>query len=349
MFKKIPNKEIVEFTRVWSLLLYSKVSIIQSLELIQKETKNEKLKNVIKLIIKDVKNGWTLSKSFAKHPDVFEDIFIANLKVGEETGEIANVIGEYSIFIQKMQNLKGKILQAIRYPIIILIVALCVVVFMLLFIIPTFENLFQSVQTDLPLITNFLLIISRGFINNSNMLFFFLIIICCLIYFINKNKFFKKNIMDKMIIKLPVVSKIYITSLLAKFSLSMSILLNNKVGLVESLKISKNMTSNYLFIKQIDEIIKKTISGEKLSGNIKSSKFFDNTFARLLAAGEESAELDKVFLQMNNFYSNEFDHYLDNLISLLEPILILFVGGIVAIILIGMYLPMFEIVNYFGV
>lgn len=349
MFNKIPYKEIVEFTRVLSLLLYSRVSIIQAFELILKQTKNEKLKDIVKSILKDIKGGISLSKSFAKYPNVFADIFIANLKVGEETGEIAEVIGEYSLYMQKMQSLKGKILQAIRYPIMVLVVALGVVVFMLVFIIPTFESLFQSVQADLPAITKVLLVLSRGLVNNSSVLFIVLIALTGSFYYAGKSKSFQENIVDKSLVSIPVVSKMYIAGLLARFSLSMAILLKSRVGLVESLKISKNVTSNHLFKNQIDTLLKKTIKGETLSANVKSSLFFDPTFTRLLAAGEESAELDKVFLQMSNYYSNEFDHYLDNLTSMLEPVLILFVGGIVAVILIGLYLPMFEIINYFGV
>ncbi len=349
MLNKIPHKEIVEFTRVFSLLLYSRVSIVQSLELINKQTKNDKLKLIIKSVLKDVKGGTSLSKSFAKHPEVFPDIFAANLNVGEETGQIAEVVGEYSLFLQKMQSLKGKILQAIRYPVMVMVVAGGVVAFMLVFIIPTFENLFQSVQADLPALTEFLLLISKGLIDHSTAFFFLLVSVSVLVYFGHKNESFQKNVVDKTLVTVPFVSKIYVTNLLARFSLSMSILLKSKVGLVDSLKISKNITSNHLFRSQIDQLLKKTIKGETLSANLKSSKFFDPTFTRLLAAGEESAELDKVFLQMSNYYSNEFDHYLDNITALLEPVLIIIVGGIVAVILIGLYLPMFEIINHFGV
>lgn len=349
MFNNLPHKEIVEFTRVLSLLLYSKVSIIQAFELIHKQTKNEKLKEIIKSILKDIKGGVSLSKSFAKYPNVFADIFIANLKVGEETGELAEVVGEYSLYLQKMQNLKGKIMQAIRYPVMVLIVAIGVVVFMLVFIIPTFESLFQSVHADLPAVTQFLLVHSRGILNNSTLLFFVLAAITGFAYYGSKSKSFQENIVDTSLVKIPVVSKMYITGLLAKFSMSMAILLKSRVGLVDSLKISKNVTSNHLFRNQIEQLLKKTIKGETLSANVKSSQFFDPTFSRLLAAGEESAELDKVFLQMSNYYNSEFDHYLDNLTSMLEPVLILFVGGIVAVILIGLYLPMFEIINHFGV
>ncbi|MFC2094557.1 type II secretion system F family protein [Bacteroidota bacterium] len=348
MFSKVSNKEIIEFTRVLSMLLYSKISMVGSLEIIIKQTRNENLNQVSKNILKDIKSGVSISKSFSKYPRLFSDIFIANLKVAEETGQIAEVVGEYSDFQKKMQELKRKILQAIRYPLLVLIVAVGVIFFMLIFIIPTFENLFLSVKAELPDITKLLIGLSSLVIDNSLLIIVMIILGTFLMVFALKTESVKRLI-DKILIETPLISRIYLTNLLAQFSLSMSVLLKNKVPLIESLKISRNITGNQLFREQIDVVLKKTLRGETLSSNINSIKFFDVTFTKLLAVGEESAELDKVFFQLSNYYGSEFDHTLDNFTSLLEPALILFVGGIVAVILVGLYLPMFEIINYFGV
>lgn len=348
MFNKISHKEIIEFTRVLSMLLYSKISVVGSLEIIIKQTRNENLNQVSKRILKDIKSGVSISKSFSKYPDLFSDIFIANLKVAEETGQIAEVVGEYSDFQKKMQELKRKILQAIRYPLLVLIVAVGVIFFMLIFIIPTFENLFLSVKAELPDITKLLIGLSSLVVGNSLLILVIIILGTFLTILALKTESVKRLI-DKILIETPLISRIYLTNLLAQFSLSMSVLLKNKVPLIESLKISRNITGNQLFREQIDVVLKKTLGGETLSSNINSIKFFDVTFTKLLAVGEESAELDKVFFQLSNYYGSEFDHTLDNFTSLLEPVLILFVGGIVAVILVGLYLPMFEIINYFGV
>ncbi len=349
MFKKISNKELIEFYRVLSLLLFSKVSIITALDLISKQSKNEKLKQTIKGIGTEIKSGSSFTKSFSKYPDLFTDIFIANLRVAEETGQIAEVLHEYTNYLEKMQTIKRKIMQALRYPIIVMTVAIGVVFFMLFFIIPTFESLFKSVKASLPYLTELLLSISNFFINHSTTILVLVIIIVFLIYLLLKSEKQKLIIFDSIIWRIPLLSRIYLNSILARFTLSMGILLSSKVNLVESLKISRNITKNITFRAQIDSILKKIIKGESFSSNIKSSKLFDLTFSKLLAAGEESAEMDKVFYMMSNFYSNEFDYYLDNITSLLEPILILFVGGIVAVILVALYLPMFEIINHFGV
>ena len=348
-FNKISKKELLEFIRVFSLLLYSHVGITDSLELIIKKSGNVYLKNIVKSILTSLKAGGSLSKSFSKYPAYFTDLFIANLRVAEETGQIAEVVGEYSDYLEKMQSLKSKILQAIRYPVFVLIIASGVVFFMLIYIIPTFQGLFSTSKVSLPALTQTLMDLSNFFTNNSLLLVFIILIIILSAFTINKNKAVKEKVLRYTIWKLPFASSLYINNLLARFSLSMAVLLKSKVGLIEALKISKNTSNDESFRKQIDIIIKRIIKGESLSTNLSNSKFFDLTFTKLLAAGEESAELDKVFFIISNYYSNQFDYYLDNLTSLLEPALILFIGIIVAVILVGLYLPMFDVVNYFGV
>jgi type IV pilus assembly protein PilC len=349
LFKKVSNKELIEFIRIFNLLLYSKVGITDSLELILKKTNNEFLQQILKNVLRDIKSGVSLSKSFGKYPEYFSNIFIANLKVAEETGQIAEVVGDYSKYLEKIQNLKRKISQAVRYPLFVLIIAVAVVFFMLFYIIPTFQSLFTSVKTKLPALTQFLMDVSIFFVNNNLIILFFLVLIGITMYSISKSKKMKYEILEIFVWRIPLVSTLYLNNLLARFSLSMAILLKSRVGLIDALKISKNVTNNLFFQNQIDLITKKIVRGETFSSNLDNSKYFDFTFTRLLAAGEESAELDKVFYIISDYYSNQFDYYLDSATSLLEPALILFIGIIVAVILIGLYLPMFDIINYFGV
>lgn len=346
MINKVKQKELLEFFRTFSLLQRSKISVNNSLELILKQTKNENFKKIIKEINTSVKGGNPVSKSFAKYPNLFSNVFVANLKVAEETGQIAEVLYEYTGYIEKMQNLKRKIIQAVRYPLVVIIVAVGVVFFMLFFIIPTFEGLFQSAHADLPFLTQMLLEISKFLTANVEIVILTFLIFSFLIHLVIKTK---ASFVNELIWKTPVISRIYRNNILARFTLSMSILLKSKVSLLESLKISREITGDSFFKTQIEIIIKKITRGESLTSNIAASKFFDITFSKLLAAGEESAELDKVFFLMSNYYNSEFDYYLDNITALLEPFLIIGVGGIVALILVSLYLPMFEIIKYFGV
>lgn len=349
MLKKISNKELIEFSRVLSLLLYSKIALTQALDILSKQTKNANLKSITRNLLSNIRAGNSISKSFSKYPELFNDVFIANLKVAEETGQIAEVINEYTTYLEKIQALKRKAVQAVRYPVFVLIVAISVVFFMLYYIIPTFETLFLSFKAKLPPITKFLLSISNILVNHNLIILVALAGVILIINQLSKSKSFKENIFDNLIWRVPLISNIYMNNLLSRFSLSMGVLLKNKVGLLDALNISRNISNNKKFKNEIEIIIKRILKGERMSGNIYGSKFFDLTFSRLLTVGEESAELDKVFIMMSEYYNSEFDYYLDNITSMMEPVLILFVGGMVAFILVGLYLPMFDIINYFGV
>lgn len=345
----ISTKELIEFNKTVSLMLLSRLSFLQSLELYLSQSRNDKLKNIIKRILKDINSGLSLSKSFSKYPETFSEVYVANLKVAEESGQVAEVLSEYTGYLEKMNELKSKILQAARYPIFVMVVALVVVVFMVFFLIPTFEGLFFSAKITLPGITQFIITITYFLRDNSFIIAALILIPGVSAYRYRKNPGIK-SFVDNFLITAPVLAGLYKRNLLARFSLSMSMLLNSKITLLEALKISRNISKNGIFIKEIDEIIKKIIKGTPFSTNIsRKSVFFDITFTRLLTVGEESAELEKVFALICNYYSKEFDYKLDNIISLIEPALILFIGIIVAVILVAMYIPMFELINNFGI
>ena len=348
LFTKISNKEFIEFNKTLSLMLMSKLSIVQSLELIHNQTKIIKLKDIIKEILKNIKAGNSLYKSFKKYPSTFSDIYLANLKVAEESGQIAEVLSEYTEYLENIENLKRKILQASRYPLLVLLITTGVISFMVFFLIPIFENLFFSSKLSLPPLTQLIITLSYAVKENVYVVIFTIILLFFLFSKTRSSRKIKFRI-DKMILNFPLISKLYKGNLLARFSLSMAILLNSKISLVDALKIGKNISKNIIFQNEIEGLIKRIAKGESFSTYIAKSKLFDVTFSKLLIVGEESAELEKVFKLIGNYYSKDFDYHLDNLTSLIEPLLILFVGFIVALVLVAMYLPMFEIINNFGV
>lgn len=329
-------------------MLLSRLSIVQSLDIFYRQTKNDHFKVIIKKLLGDIKSGSSLSKSFAKYPDLFPNVYIANLKVAEETGQIAEVIDDYTAYSESIESLKRKIFQALQYPMLVILVAFAVIVFMVFFLIPTFQGLFMSSRADLPGITASIVSISEAIKNH----FWGLCISVILFFLISvryKNTKRVKRYLDKIVLQLPYISSLYKKNLLSRFSLSMALMLKNRITLVEALKISKNISTNIFFREEIDTVIKRLMKGGAFSTNFSGSVFFDSTFSKLLNAGEESAQLEKVFGLMGGYYEKEFNYNLENVTSLLEPFLILFIGLIVAVILIAMYLPMFEIINNFGI
>lgn len=347
-FGKISNKQFIEFNKTFSLMLLSKLSIVQALDILIQKTKHEEFKEILKKCLKDVKSGLSLSNCFAKHPQLFSEIYLANVRVGEETGQLDLVMSEYTVYIERIENLKRKVVQALRYPALVLFVSFLVVAFMVFFLIPTFQTLFISSKIELPFITK--VIISFSVFIKDHLIVIILLLIAIVLLIANFRKIpFLNSSFEKFMVHAPFISNIYLKNLVARFSLSLSFLLSSKVTLLDALKISRNVSGNHSFRSEIDQIIKKISRGESFSAIIKNSLFFDVTFSQLLIAGEESAQMEKVFSLISNYYQKDFDYYLDNITSLLEPVLILFIGIIVAVILVAMYLPIFEIANNFGV
>ncbi|HZW40274.1 MAG TPA: type II secretion system F family protein [Ignavibacteriaceae bacterium] len=348
MFNKIKQKEIIDFNKTLSLLLLAKLSIIQSLEIICGQSKSSELKSILKIILTELKTGKSLSLSFAKYPKIFPKIYIANLKAAEETNQIAEVLYEYSNYEESVYTLKKKIIQASRYPLLVLGVSFLAISFMVFFLIPSFEGIFFASNSSLPLLTEFIINFSYLIKNN----FVYLMILFTSIFFLFfklKSNSILTNKTDRLLLTIPYLSKVYKSNILARFSFTMHILLKNKITLIESLDISKNISQNVIFKKEINKILNKVNKGESLSLNFKHSYFFDETFSKLIVAGEESAEMDKVFLLISDYYSKDFDYQMESLMSVIEPILIFIVGIFVALVVIAMYLPMFEIVNNFGI
>ncbi len=348
MLNRINKKEIIEFNKVLSLLLLSRLSVVESIEMYIYQTKDEGFRDLLKTILKSLKSGNSLYVSFRKHKQYFDDVFLASLKIAEETGNMSEVLNDYNKYFENMEGLKSKLLQAIRYPILVLVVAAVVVTFMVFYLIPSFEVLFFNSNVELPEITK--VIISFSEFVQSNYLAILAIVTLLLLFIFNLKRFPSVKIfMDKFWLKVPLVNRIYKESILSKFTNTMAMLLRSRVNLLEAFKIAKHTTENVFFQKEIDIVIKQLIKGQKVSTKINKSLFFDSNFLRLISLGEDSGNLERIFELLGDYYEKNFNTVINTIISLLEPLLIIIVGLLVGFILIAMYMPMFDLINNFGV
>jgi len=349
MNKKISQKELLAFLRVFSLLLSANVLLNDALRIIITQGKNRKLTNVLKALQKDVAKGDSLSGAMAKHTKVFPEILVANVRVAEETGKLAEVLVDFTEYQEKFFELKRRIIQALRYPAIILIITFLVLVFMLFFLIPSFGSVFANMNTEMPELTRFLMDISRFFTDNGFYLSLVFIILIFVFLQLGKSKFIRENYIDIYLLKAPVLGDVFRYNLISRFALSMSTLLKGKVQINDAVIISGEISKNSVFKRELKLLNKKIIKGESFSKNIKNTIIFDQTFLQLVSAGEESAELDNVFNIISEYYTKEFDYRIETLTGLLEPILMIVIGLIVSVVLVAMYMPMFELVNFMGV
>ena len=345
--KKISHQDILEFNKSLSLLLYAKIGFVDAMDIILAQIRNEKFKLALKDIARSLKSGASISKSFGKQPNLFPEVFVATLRVGEETGEIASVIGEYTSYSDKIQRVKQKAMVAVRYPLFIVVVAFTTLFFMVFFLIPNFEGVFLSFGKDIPALSKFVFTTAAWI--RSNVLYLIVGIISISFLFAKYAGSEKiRGFYTKLIPYIPILSKLYKSNILARFSFTMNTLLKNKVTLIDALKIARSTSKDPYFIKEIDTILKSLVKGLNFSNVLSRSKFFDITFIKLLTAAEGASELDKAFLMIADHYTDEFDNLLETVAAFLEPALIVFIGGFVGMIVIALYLPMFELLNNFG-
>lgn len=345
--KNISPRDLLEFNKSLSLLLYAKIGFVDALEIVYPQIRNDKFKKVVKDIIRGLKSGTSISKCFAKHPALFPEIFIATLRVGEETGELGAVIGEFTRYNEKIQRVKQKALVAIRYPLFVIFVLFTTLFFMVWFLIPNFEGIFLSFGKDIPSLSR-AVFSSASWIRNNILFILAVPSVGLFLIFKYTGKEQVRKYYSVVVPYLPVLSRLYKLNILARFSFTMNTLLKNRVTLVEALKIARSSNKDPLFLKEIDFLIKSLVKGQNFSQILGKSKFFDVTFIQLLTAAEGASELDKAFLMTADFYTDEFDDILETLTSFMEPALILFIGFFVGTIVVALYLPMFELLNNFG-
>ena len=330
-----------EFFSELNTLLSSGIDLKTALEIICDEHSGKKDKVIYEVIKEKVINGENLSKAI-KESGKFTPYEYFSLKIAEETGRVSEILSELSEFLNRKIKQKRQLTSALSYPVIVLTTAVIAVVFMLKYIVPLFQDVYKRFNGEMPGITKFVIGIS-DFI--SGYLWFFLMFVVLLFIL---SKIFRDNnwYKDKAgVLKLsfPLIGTITRKVYLARFCQSMSFLLTSRVPMLKSLELVRQMIGFYPMEKAILTIEKDVLAGKSLNESMKQFKIFDNRFIALLKVGEEANKLDEIFSKMNNQYAEDVEYRLSVLSNMLEPVLIIFVGGIVGFILISMYLPLFSL------
>lgn len=338
--KKLKNKHKEYFFSELSLLLSSGIDLKTSLEIIVEEQTKPAIKELFSVIKDQVIEGAALSKGL-KLTENFSEYDYYSVKIGEESGKVNDVLNELSEFYTKSIAQSRKITGALSYPIIVLITAFAAIFFIMKFMVPMFEEIFTRSNNDLPPLTNFIIKISNFF--SDNFLIFFLVIVILII----SDRFLKqvdkyKLIKGRLILKLPILGNLIKLFYLERFFQSMSLMVSSKVNIIKSIELGRKMIGFPVLEKSLEVVQKDILGGMLLNESLKQFPIFNNRTIYLIKVGEEVNQLDKVFKKLNTQYADQFNHSIGILTNLLEPFLIIFVGLFVAIILIAMYLPMFQ-------
>ena len=341
--KTVTEKDIVIFTRQVSTMLKSGTPIASGLQLVEQSSGNPTLSKMIGKIRNDVKSGETLADSFRKFPLYFDDLYCNLIAAGEKSGQLETVFDQLATYREKVMGIKSKIKGALFYPITVLFVAAIVVTIIMIFVIPQFKEVFQSFGADLPAPTLVVIAMSEFMTKHG---FLLAIIIGGGIYtFLHTWKRSKpmQITMDKKLLQLPVFGDLIQKGALARWSRTLSTLSKAGVPLSEALQSVAGAAGNYVYQQATEEIRKDVTSGSNLTTAMETTHVFPKMMLQMINIGAESGRIDTMLTKVADFYEEEVDQTVDNLQSIMQPLIMVILGGIIGSIVIAMYMPIFKI------
>jgi type IV pilus assembly protein PilC len=341
--KKLNLREFLTFNQELYVLIKSGQPVVKALEIIlEKMTLKKGFPKVLSQIKTDVEQGLSLSEALEKYPDFFPMLYIANIKAGERGGNLAERLKDYQIYMKKVDELRRKMVSSSIYPIIILCVIVIAVVFMFTYVIPNFSKIYLDSNVQLPLITRALLFLTSFF----QKIIIFLVIGALAGFFVFKSylKTYKGRInIDRIKLKIPFVSEVYKNYLISNFARTLSAILKGGIPLVVALKTVVSVSTNEFFGEELKKVIKMVEEGNSLSSSLESTGLFPPISLRLIKAGEGTGALWEMLDEVAEYYDNLVVDTLTMVTNTIEPVLMIVMGVIVAIIVIAMYLPIFNL------
>ena len=347
----IKPQEILIFCKQFATMLRAGLPVLNTLEMLEGQTSRPPMKKVIATIKKDLESGNALSKCFEKHTKIFDTVVVNLIKAGEASGKLDTFLQKIVINLEKREKIKSQIKSALFYPGVLFSVAVLVTVFMLMNVVPTFVNMYEGMgmADDLPTPTAVIMSMSE-FVRSSGGFFLLVFIISFVVGFkflIKKNYEVRKN-WHRVTLKLPIFGNLIQKSILAKVSLVLGNLNQAGVDLIESIDIAKSVTDNVIVVEALENIKKGVFSGESLTDLFNKEKIFPPTFSQLISVGEQTGSLDEMFTSIAIYYEEEFDVAVANLASLIEPIMIVFMGITIGGLMLAMYAPIFNVGSIIG-
>lgn len=342
--RKVPQEDISIFTRQFSVMLDAGLPLVQCLEAIAQQHQNQVFKSTLEQVRNDVEAGSTLSDAMARHPRVFDSLFTNMIAAGEAGGILDTILQRLAIFIEKMVKLKRALRSALIYPSVILVIAVGVVTIILWKVIPVFRTLFEGFNVELPLLTRMVIALSN-FVSGY---FLFVLIFLALLAFAFRS-FYKtangRHIVDRSILRMPILGDVFRKIGVARFTRTLATLLTSGVPILEGLDITAKTSGNVILEDVIYQLRRSIEEGKTISEPMRQSKYFPPMVTQMVSVGESTGELDTMLVKVSDYYEEEVDTIVANLLTILEPIMLVFLGTVVGGIVIAMYLPLFKLIQ----
>ncbi len=343
----VKTRDIVIFTRQFATMINSGLPLVQSLDILARQTENKTLAKVIVDVQHDVESGNTLADALRKHPKTFTDLFVNMVAAGEVGGILDVILLRLATFLEKNDALARKIKGAMVYPGVIFTVAIGAVATLLIVVIPTFQNMFASAGVALPGPTRFVIFLSEML---QSYWYLFLAVIFGGLTLIRT--YYKTDngelVIDRMLLKAPVIGNLLRKTAVARFTRTLGTLIASGVSILEGLEITARTAGNRVIHDAVMESRGSIAGGETISEPLKRAEVFPPMVVSMINVGEQTGGLDEMLTKIADFYDEEVDQAVEALLSAMEPIMIVFLGGIVGGMIVAMYLPIFDMINAVG-
>lgn len=341
--KKITGADIASFARQLATMITAGVPMVQSLDIIAKGHENPAMQDLVLAIKANVEAGNTLADSLAQHPRYFDTLFVSLVEAGEQSGSLESLLDKIATYKEKTEAIKAKIKKAMFYPLSVLVIAFVVSAILLIFVVPTFEDLFKDFGADLPAFTTFVIHLSEFMQKWWWVIFGSIIIAVWAFVFIHRRSPEFRARIDRLLLKLPVFGPVFEKSAIARFARTLATMFAAGVPLVEALNSVAGATGNSVFEKATLQIRDDTTTGMQIQQSIRNTGVFPNMVVQMVAIGEESGSLDHMLSKVADFYEEEVDNMVDSLSSMLEPLIMAILGVLIGGLVIAMYLPIFKL------
>ncbi|HKE92333.1 MAG TPA: type II secretion system F family protein [Gemmatimonadales bacterium] len=340
----VKTRDVVVFTRQFATMINAGLPLVQALDILAQQTENKTLAGVTRQVVYDVESGQTLADALRKHPKAFSDLYVNMVAAGEAGGILDTILQRLAQFLEKNDAIVRKVKGAMVYPGVILTVAVVAVAVLLIFVIPTFQNMFASVNLELPLPT-------RIVIGASNVLksYWWAIIGVIGIGVFAITRYYKtapgRLQIDGLLLRFPVLGDVLRKSAVSRFTRTLGTLISSGVSILDGLEITARTAGNMVIHNAVMESRQSIASGDTISAPLQRSKVFPPMVISMIAVGEQTGGLDEMLSKIADFYDEEVDAAVGTLLSLMEPIMIVVLGVIVGGMVVAMYLPIFDMVN----
>jgi type IV pilus assembly protein PilC len=343
----VKSKDIVIFTRQFSTMIDAGLPLVQGLNILAEQSTNPTLKVILKQITKDVEGGSTLAEALKKHPKVFDDLFVNLVSAGEVGGILDTILQRLATFIEKAEDLKSKIKGAMTYPLVVVAIAILVIAVILIFVIPVFEEMFASFGSALPLPTQ--MVVNMSDFMKSNFIWIFLAIIALgFAYRQYRNSKGGRKTTDNLFLKLPIFGDLLKKTAVARFTRTLGTMLSSGVPILDSLEITAKTAGNIIIEEIILDVRSSIAEGQTIAEPLSENDVFPGMVTQMISVGEATGALDTMLNKVADFYDKEVDTAVDALTSMLEPLLMLFLGGAIGGLVVAMYLPIFSMAGAVG-